>query len=272
MADKHRARKNWRCTLERAEKFISSQYFADVNLFSRLYPKKLPVSSLTHYTAPGRVPYNEAVCGKFAEAQVGNSYGPTWSTHWFKVVIDIPEEWTGEIVHFRWNSGSEAMVWQEGKPKQGLTGEDGHQQRTDYVLSTKATPGSCTLYVEMAANGMFGAGKDGLINAPDPKRHYTLSMAEIAVFDAEVYEVLMDLTVIIDLAKNLSQENPRAFQALYTANDIVNACQNLSNDGSLQRAHEIATRFFKQTNGESQHQVHAVGNCHIDCGAATGVG
>ena len=60
---------------------------------------------------------------------------------------------------------------------------------------------SCTLYVEMAANGMFGAGKDGLINAPDPKRHYTLSMAEIAVFDAEVYEVLMDLTVIIDLAK-----------------------------------------------------------------------
>nr|XP_058950702.1 alpha-mannosidase 2C1-like [Pocillopora verrucosa] len=265
MADKHCARKNWRCTLERAEKFISSQYFADVNLFSRLYPKKLPVSSLTHYTAPGRVPYNEAVCGKFAEAQVGNSYGPTWSTHWFKVVIDIPEEWTGEIVHFRWNSGSEAMVWQEGKPKQGLTGGDGHQQRTDYVLSTKATPGSCTLYVEMAANGMFGAGKDGLINAPDPKRHYTLSMAEIAVFDAEVYEVLMDLTVIIDLAKNLSQENPRAFQALYTANDIVNACQNWSNDGSLQRAHEIATRFFKQTNGESQHQVHAVGNCHIDC-------
>ena len=32
------------------------------------------------------------------------------------------------------------------------------------------------------------------------------------------------------------------------------------------RAHEIAARFFKQTNGESQHQVHAVGNCHIDCG------
>ena len=53
----------------------------------------------------------------------------------------------------------------------------------------------------MAANGMFGAGKDGLINAPDPTRQYTLSMAEIAVFDTDVYEVLMDLTVIIDLAK-----------------------------------------------------------------------
>ena len=58
-----------------------------------------------------------------------------------------------------------------------------------------------TLYVEVAANGMFGAGKDGMINAPDPAREYTLSMAEIAVFDAAVYEVLMDLTVIIDMAK-----------------------------------------------------------------------
>ena len=35
MADKHTARKNWRCTLERAEKFISPQFFADVNLLSR---------------------------------------------------------------------------------------------------------------------------------------------------------------------------------------------------------------------------------------------
>ena len=58
-----------------------------------------------------------------------------------------------------------------------------------------------TLYVEMAANGMFGAGKDGLINAPDLSRKYTLSMAEVAVFDTAYYQVLMDLTVIIDLAK-----------------------------------------------------------------------
>lgn len=33
-----------------------------------------------------------------------------WSTHWFKVIIHVPEEWKGEEVHFRWNSASEAMV------------------------------------------------------------------------------------------------------------------------------------------------------------------
>ncbi|XP_015750307.1 PREDICTED: alpha-mannosidase 2C1-like, partial [Acropora digitifera] len=109
--------------------------------FLRLYPKKLPVNSITHYAAPGRIRYNEAIRGKFVETQVGLSFGPTWSTHWFKVDFHVPEEWRGEEVHFRWNSSSEAMVWQDGKPRQGLTGGDGHQQRTDYVLSTDATPG-----------------------------------------------------------------------------------------------------------------------------------
>ena len=33
-----------------------------------------------------------------------------WSTHWFQLVMDIPEGWRGEEVHLRWNSGSEAMV------------------------------------------------------------------------------------------------------------------------------------------------------------------
>ncbi|XP_068702429.1 alpha-mannosidase 2C1-like [Montipora foliosa] len=265
MASQHTTRKNWRCTLERAEKFISPQFFSDINLFSRLYPKRLPVSSITHNAAPGRITFSEAISGKFLETQIGHSFGPTWSTHWFKVTLDIPEEWRGEEVYFRWNSSSEAMVWQDGIPRQGLTGGDGHQQRTDYMLSTDATPGRYILYVEMAANGMFGAGKDGLINPPDPTRDYTITMAEIAVFDTLCYQVLMDLTVIIGLAKNLSQENPRAFQALYTANEVVNACHDLSDRTALQRAHEIALTFLEQGNGDSQHQVHAVGNCHIDC-------
>ena len=67
----------------------------------------------------------------------------------------------------------------------------------------------CVLYIEMAANGMFGAGNDGLINPPDPLRNYTLSMAEIAVFNPLCYQVLMDLQVIIDLAKVISLVSPR---------------------------------------------------------------
>lgn len=48
---------------------------------------------------------------------------------------------------------------------------------------------------------MFGAGRDGLINPPDPGKQYPLAMAEIAVFDQAVYDLLMDLTVLYDMSK-----------------------------------------------------------------------
>ena len=48
---------------------------------------------------------------------------------------------------------------------------------------------------------MFGAGRDGLINPPDPGKVYPLAMAEIAVFDQAVYDLFMDLTVLYDMTK-----------------------------------------------------------------------
>ena len=52
---------------------------------------------------------------------------------------------------------------------------------------------------------MFGAGRDGLINPPDPGKVYPLAMAEIAVFDQAVYDLLMDLTVLYDMTKVIRQ-------------------------------------------------------------------
>ena len=57
------------------------------------------------------------------------------------------------------------------------------------------------LYIEAAANGMFGVGRDGLINPPDEGKTFPLSMAEIVVFDQVVYDLLMDLTVLYDMSK-----------------------------------------------------------------------
>lgn len=48
---------------------------------------------------------------------------------------------------------------------------------------------------------MFGVGRNGMINPPDDSRQFHLDMAEIAVFDQDVYDLVMDLTLIIDMAK-----------------------------------------------------------------------
>ena len=57
------------------------------------------------------------------------------------------------------------------------------------------------LYVEAVCNGMFGVGRDGMINPCDENRRFSLNMAEIAVFDQDVYDLIHDLTLLIDMAK-----------------------------------------------------------------------
>ena len=57
------------------------------------------------------------------------------------------------------------------------------------------------LYIEAAANGMFGVGCNGLINPPDETKQFPLVMAEIAIFDQNVFDLLMDLTVLYDMSK-----------------------------------------------------------------------
>ena len=42
----------------------------------------------------------------------------SWSTHWFRLKIDVPESWIDEEVHLVWDSGTEAMVWKNGEPLQ----------------------------------------------------------------------------------------------------------------------------------------------------------
>ncbi|KAK7493075.1 hypothetical protein BaRGS_00015596 [Batillaria attramentaria] len=258
--DPHVPFKHRRTTLERAEKFISTHHFTDVNLRSRLYPEKVPVTSIHHFAAPDRVPFEQAKDGTYKPVKVGQTFGPTWSTHWFRLDVVVPERWVGQEVRLIWNSHSEALIWVDGQPRQGLSGE---KNRLDYVLSLKQEK-SCLrheIYVEMACNGLFGAGEH-LIQAPDPNKQFTLECVDIATFDRDVYSLILDMEILHGMAKELPEAD-RGFQALYAANDFVTAC-TVTDKSTYKRAHEIAEKFFSQRNGDTQHTVHAMGHAHMD--------
>src|SRR5512133_1420450 len=106
-------------TLQRVQSFATER-----GLAGKISTDRAPVKLSVH-AAPGRIPYDEAVKGSYQPAVIGQQYGPFWSTHWFRVEIDIPTAWAGREVHFLWDSASEAEVWQDGKPMQGLTGTGG---------------------------------------------------------------------------------------------------------------------------------------------------
>ncbi|XP_040979556.1 alpha-mannosidase 2C1 isoform X3 [Aquila chrysaetos chrysaetos] len=195
------ALKHRRTALERVEKFLSEVYFTDCNLRGRLFGDRCPLASLSFFQTPRRIPYNEAVRQEFRPAKVGDSFGPTWETCWFKVELSIPQAWAGREVHFVWESDGEGMVWRDAQPVQGLTKEG---EKTSYILTSslkESEPHSLTLYVELACNGLFGAGKGSMIAPPDPDRRFTLSKAELVIFNKDVYELLVDLEILLDMAQ-----------------------------------------------------------------------
>uniref|UniRef100_A0A8B9KDL5 alpha-mannosidase n=1 Tax=Astyanax mexicanus TaxID=7994 RepID=A0A8B9KDL5_ASTMX len=255
--------KNRRTLLERGEKFISDVYFTDCNLRGRLYGDTCPFESITVFQTAKRIPYSEAVQQNFQPCKVGDSFGPTWWTCWFKIALKIPEAWKGKEVHLRWESDGEGMVWRDQEPVQGLTKEG---EKTSYILTeclTENEPYSITLFVELACNGLFGAGQGSMIAAPDPNRKYTLQKAELVVFNREVQELLTDFEMLLDIVKLLGEGEQRGYQALFTMNEMVNLCDP-ANPGTWSKARSLAQKFFSQKNGESQHIVHAMGHCHID--------
>ena len=68
--------------------------------------------------------FEEATSHKFKPTKRGASFGPSWSTHWFKIQLTVPEDMRDkERLEFHWDANNEGMVWTEdGRPLQGLTG------------------------------------------------------------------------------------------------------------------------------------------------------
>ena len=240
-------------TLQRVQNFASERALA-----GQFYPEKAPVQ-MSVFRAPGRIPYAEAAQGEYIPTNLGQSFGPAWSTHWFKVEIKIPESWAGQEVHFLWDSGTEAEVWEDGKPMQGLAGSGGGWQRGvvrgEYILIRKAKGAETrTLYIEMAVNSLFGAGT-GMAG--------TVRQAEIGVFDREAWELFWDLKVIADMAEELGNNNPRGAQALFAANQMVNLIRYEDRE-TWKAAREVARTYFSCKTGEGQMDISAIGHAHLD--------
>lgn len=115
----------------------------------------------------------------------------------------------------------------------------------------------------MACNGMFGAASSGLISPPDPNRFFNLSEVDLAVPNKLAWELLHDFQIILGMAKELPEDSVRGSQALFCANQIINVFRP-GDDQSLRQGLEIADAFLKLKNGDSQHEIFAIGHCHID--------
>lgn len=139
--------------LRRADLFLDPNHFNLRNIHQHLFERRDGTAvGLKVWSAPtdkevGPPKFVDAVRQEFRLAAVGDSFGPSWSTHWFRVKVSVPEgpEWAGKRLTFRWESGCEAMVWSgAGVPLAAFS----EQERDDFLLSDAAQPGDTfTFYI-----------------------------------------------------------------------------------------------------------------------------
>ena len=256
--------------LERVEKWMSPIYWTDINIRSALFSASVDVQNLAVYEPDDyeRPPILDiiALADRFQPTRVGTSFGPGWSTKWFHFNVEIPNHTDGQVVCLRWDSSSEAMIYNsEGMPLQAFTGGNGGDRRDLYILDAKASPGERMSYwIEMSCNEMFGNGDGGMIRPPGPGKTFTLHAAEVVLMNQAAHDLFWDMTVLHDLVQVLPDTSPTADTALALLTRIINSV-DLTSEASIAAAHRVVEPFFASgLSCKTDHDVWALGHCHID--------
>ncbi|RYP56547.1 hypothetical protein DL771_011866 [Monosporascus sp. 5C6A] len=261
---------------DRIEQFYRPGQWEKQNLLAMMYEgiaSGQPHVKLYTWAAPGlsRPTFEEAMAGEYKPAKVGDVFGPSWSTHWFRVVVTIPADLRDkEHLEFHWDSGNEALVWSEdGNPLQGLTGGG---ERIEWIFPDSFRDGKeHTFYVEMACNGMFGVPTGGdTIQPPDPNKYFMLTKAEICAVNLDARQLHIDTWIIGDAAREFPEDSWEQHKALNTVTDIINTFV-LGDKESIKKCRKIAQEYLgsnvdssKVYDSGTTPQVYGIGHCHID--------
>src|SRR3954452_2252296 len=212
-----------------------------------------------------RLGHDEAQALEYADAELGMALGPLWATWWLDIEADVPPEWEGQPVDLLLVTNSEATLWLDGAPAQGLvTSPQDH--RPDARLTDNASAGeTLRAQIEIACNGLFGWAE--LNPAPQipapPAPPFALERCALARFDAQAWALAADLDVLVALLDEPGVDPAWAGELLQGLNAFANAWDGIDR-ATWPRAREILTALLAHRNGTRTHEIAAVGHAHID--------
>ncbi|MFY9713691.1 MAG: alpha-mannosidase, partial [Microbacterium sp.] len=212
----------------------------------------------------------------YASTTVPAQWGPAWGTTWFKVTGHVPAEWAGRRVEAVIDLGfdinmpgfqCEALVYRpDGSPVKSIN------PRNQWLAIAEQAHGDepVELYLEAAANPVlldyhpFLPTQEGDILTSSPEPLYRTRRMDLAVFEQDVFELSLDLDVLVELQAELPPTSPRRMQILQAMDDALDVLD-------LQRIAETASDARARLEGvlaapaeASAHRISAIGHAHID--------
>ena len=185
-----------------------------------VYSHSIPLD-VAAWDAPGEpVPFDEAMAGDYRPFAIGERWSRPWGTTWFRFSVDVPAELAGPQLEAVIDLGfhpdsagfqSEGLVWIDGQPVQGI-----HPRRRGLPLPNVG-PGPFTFYVEAASNPAFpgyAPSQLGSLDTAGDKPIYRLVHASLCKRDEAAFALLLDVDVLLGLAKSLPANDARRIRVL----------------------------------------------------------
>lgn len=205
---------------------------------------------------------------EWSDAHKGDLFGPSWKTFWFKIDWRIPKQWLEKdnVIHFEFNCDCEGLIYTEkGVPLQAFSGGE----RQFFILTENLKKaGNQRFYLEIACNGMFGNGDQGV---PDENRYFRLNTCDLVLPDMNARKLHLDYWVLTDLARE-GNHSAAKYQAALVATQIMDTF-DADDRSSISKCRKLAERILGPDvdSDEVYHHnplniidVIGVGNCHID--------
>ncbi|EPQ26471.1 uncharacterized protein PFL1_06119 [Pseudozyma flocculosa PF-1] len=243
----------------RLGEFVGGQY-GDYNLASLLFEARTDDKKyvkIERWTPPaGSKPsFDEAKKQQYKPAKKGGTFGPSWTNHWLRIHLAVPEEWRNkDWVQLEFDPSCEAMIFaDDGNPLQGITGGFDDRRRVDFPLKPGMRNG-VVLYAEVTANGMFGLPSDGS-GDPDPNRYFGLASCDIVVKRPEAWRLMWDFNTLQQCVREMPKDSILQNRALWVANQIQNTFRK-GDLGSIQRCRTLAEEILGRGWSDRGHEIY----------------
>ena len=207
----------------------------------------------------------------------GQSWGPAWTTTWFRLAGTVPPAWSGRAVAVDVDLGfgagaagtAEGLVFCAHEPLAGVSS-------LSHVvpLVTRAAGGEpVELLVLATANPFTSVDLVARGFDPTPLGHprtagleplNRLGAVAMVAVDSEVDALAYDLDVLIELAGDLGVDDPRHHELVRAIERAVAAFDELGGTaGAIAATTELARPLGRPAR-PSAHRITAVGHAHLD--------
>jgi alpha-mannosidase len=215
------------------------------------------------YQCVNPISYADAVRQSYRPVDIGFIWGPIWSTAWFRLSGQVPED-LGKEFRLLFDTRTEALCWWDGVPYQGV-----ELHRQDIKLPPTVVAGSeLKVYIEAACNHMLGVGPDYGDFARQQEFPRTqsgrLTLAHVARFHPHRAALATELQTLINLAQAMPADSSLARQADNTLAEVVSLIRAEHLDETLPAARERIDRALRSGAAGTATTAHCVGNAHID--------